>query len=485
MPTYAAAAGRILDSATKAGAEYADVQFWTMRSEQMYVRNGDVRDASDTRSTGYGVRALIDGSWGFYGSDRFGDDDFDRTAAAASAIARSGTKVSDRIRAVTPSGTIVARWETPYTINPETVSLGHRAAHLLAVEKSMHVAKNIVSAWAFLEFWTTTKEFYSTTGSAIEQTIRQAGAGCQATAVGKDRDAQSRGGPGDFALYQGGGYEVVERANLAAVAPEYGREAAILANAPRLPSGVTDLVLDGSVLNLQMHESIGHPLELDRALGWEANFSGTSWVHPDGAGKTRYGSSLLNISADNTLANGMATVGYDDEAVKPQRVPLIENGILRAFLSSRDTAAQTGLPQTASTRAQDWASVPMVRISNIALEPHEGTLASIIAETKHGVLVSGMDSWSIDDHRLNFQFGPQIGYEIKNGKRGKIYKQPTYTGVTPHFWNSMDRVGDASEFVVWGTPNCGKGEPEQTGHTSQACSVARFRNVKMGVKADA
>jgi TldD protein len=336
-----------------------------------------------------------------------------------------------------------------------------------------------------MTIYTTAKELYSTTGSAITQLLRQAGAGCGVSALGRDKDVQTRGGPGDFALYQGGGYEVVERANLLGLTPQYGREAVILADAPPLPSGVRDVILDGSVLNLQMHESIGHALELDRSLGWEANFSGVSFATPDQVGKLRYGSDLLNIYADNTLPLGMATVGYDDEAVKPKRVPLIERGVLRAFLSSRDTAAQTNLPETASTRAQDWGSVPMVRMTNIVLAPHEGTLASIEADTKDGIFVAGMRSWSIDDHRLNFQFGPQIGYEIKNGKRGRIFKQPTYTGVTPHFWGSMDRVGGHEDYQVWGTPNCGKGEPEQAGRTSHACSVARFRNVTVGVKTDA
>jgi TldD protein len=485
MAVYASAAARVLDSATKAGAVYADVQFWTIRSESLLVRNGDVLDASDNRSIGYAVRALVGGSWGFYGSDRMTDDDFDRAAIAATVIARSGAQVAGRIPAVTPSNKTIATWNTPFTKDPESVTLGDRAAHLLDVEKSMHVAKNVIAAYAFLNLWTTGKEFYSTTGSAIAQTIRQAGAGCGATAIGKDHDAQTRGGPGDFGLFQGGGYEVIDAADLATIAPEYGREAVILADAPPLSTRVADLLLDGTVLNLQMHESIGHPLELDRSLGWEANFSGVSWATPDQVGKLRYGSDLLNIYCDNAMPSGMATVGYDDEGVEPARVPLIENGILRAFLSSRDTAAQVGLPETASTRAQDWASVPMVRMSNIGLVPHEGTLESIVAETNDGVLVSGMRSWSIDDHRLNFQFGPQIGYEIKNGKRGKIFKQPTYTGVTPQFWGSLDRVGGESEFRAWGTPNCGKGEPEQSGRTTHACSVARFRNVKLGVKADA
>ena len=444
-----------------------------------------MRDASDVASAGYGVRALIDGSWGFFGSDRFDDAAFDIAATRATALAKAGTKVPDRIFAVAPQQKIVAHYATPMTKDPASVGLSVRADMLLAAEHAGHVAKSVIAGFAFMTIWTTAKEFYSTTGSAITQILRQAGAGCGVSALGRDQDVQTRGGPADFALYQGGGYEVVERAGLHALMPEYGREAVLLANAPPLPSGVRDLVLDSGVLNLQLHESVGHPLELDRSLGWEANFSGVSWATPDQAGKLRYGSELLNIYADNALPLGMATVGYDDEAVKPARVPLIERGILRSFLTSRDTAAETGLTQTASTRAQDWSCVPMVRITNIVLAPHEGTLASIVADTKDGVYVAGMRSWSIDDHRLNFQFGPQIGYEIKNGKRGRIFKQPTYTGVTPHFWNSLDRVSGPEDFVVWGTPNCGKGEPEQIGRTTQACSAARFRGVTVGVKSDA
>lgn len=457
------------------------MQFWTIRQEDLWVRNGDVRNASDVASAGYGVRALVDGSWGFFGSDRFDDAAFDLAAARATALAKSGTKVADRIPAVQPSEKTVGHWETPFVADPARFGLSARAELLLAAERTGHVAKNVISAYAFMTIYTTAKEFYSTNGSAITQLLRQAGAGCAVSALGRDGDVQSRGGPADFALYQGGGYEVVERADLAHIMPEYGREAVILADAPALPSGVRDIILDGGLLSVQMHESIGHALELDRALGWEANFSGVSWATPDRVGKLRYGSDLLNVYADNTLAGGLATVGYDDEAVKPAHVPLIEGGILRAFLSSRDTAAQTGLPVTASVRAQDWSSVPMVRITNIVLAPHEGTLASIVADTKDGVHLSGLRSWSIDDHRLNFQFGPQIGYEIKNGKRGRIFKQPTYTGVSPHFWGSLDRVGGAADFMVWGTANCGKGEPEQNGRTTQACSVARFRGVTVGV----
>ena len=482
---HAADAAQVLDTASAAGAEYADVQFWQMRVQRMFVRNGVVRGVADTSSLGYAVRSLVDGSWGFAGSDRLDKAGLDEAAKRSVTIAKASTRVPDRIKGAKPTAKYVDAWSTPVTVDPQGVSLSKRADLLIAAEKNLHVAKSVVAGYAFMIFWVTDKEFYSTNGSAIVQRQYETGTGCRATAIGKDGDPQTRGGPGDFGLFQGGGYEVVERADLLNAAARYGQEAVQLLDAPLLPTTTTDLILHGSVLNLQMHESIGHPLELDRSLGWEANFSGISWATPDKVGSLRYGSDLLTIYADNTLPQGMATAGYDDEGVKPARVTLIDRGVLRGFISSRDTAAQTQLPETASSRAQDWASIPIVRMTNIVLAPGAGTMDSIIADTKDGVIMEGINSWSIDDHRLNFQFGPQIAWEVKNGKRGQIYKKPTYTGITPQFWGSLDRVAGADELVVWGTPNCGKGEPEQAGKTTHACTSARFHNVKVGVRANA
>ena len=479
---FAGAAAQVLDRASAAGAHYADVQFWTIRAQRMFVRNGVVRQVTDRTSTGYSVRALVDGSWGFAGSDKFSKPGLDETALRSTRIAKSSTVIAGRVRGVKPTGKHVAEWTTPIVIDPDSVSLSARADHLIAAEKNLHADKSVVAGYAFMTFWITDKEFYSTNGGAISQRLYQSGAGCGATAIGKDQDPQRRSGPGDFGLYQGGGYEIVQRADLLANASRYGEEVVQLTAAPVLPTKTCDLILHGNVLNLQMHESIGHPLELDRSLGWEANFSGISWVKPDDVGKVRYGSDHLTIYADNTLERGMATVAVDDEGVEPKRVTLIERGILRAFLSSRDTAAQTSLPETASMRAQDWASIPIVRMTNIALAPGAGSLDSIIADTKDGVIMEAINSWSIDDHRLNFQFGPQIAWEIRDGKRGKLFKKPTYTGITPQFWGSLDRVAGPEEVVVWGTPNCGKGEPAQSGRTTHACSHARFRNVSVGVR---
>jgi TldD protein len=328
--THATAAQRVLDTATARGATYADVQFWKIDAERMQVRNGIVRGVSSDASSGYSVRAYVDGSWGFAGSDRFDDAGLDAAAGLAVQIAKASARVAERIRAVQPTEKYVDSYATPIEKEWSSVSLSERADALIAAEKSMHVDPSIRSAYAFMNFWETQKEFYSTTGSAIDRRIVQSGAGMGATAIAKG-DAQTRGGPGDFGLYQGGGYEVVTAAKLLERGPTYGEEAVQLVNADVLPTQTTSLILTGAVLNLQMHESIGHALELDRSLGWEANFSGVSWATVDKVGKLKYGSDKLTIYADNTLPKGMATVGYDDEGVKPERVTLIENGILRGF----------------------------------------------------------------------------------------------------------------------------------------------------------
>lgn len=482
--TYAATAARILDTATHAGGAYADVQFWGSSGDTVSVQNGVVRTVDRTSSTGYGIRVLVDGSWGFVGSDRFEPAALDAAAVRAVAIAKAGTRVAGRLRAVTPTESYVDTFATPLEIDPATVGLTERTNLLLAAEKALHVSPRIVLGYAYVNLWETRKSFFSTTGSAIEQRIVQSGGGVGCNAVGPNGDAQQRSGPGAGSQYQSGGWEVVKGADLVENAARYGREAVLLTDAPVLPKSRTALIVTGNILNLQMHESVGHALELDRSLGWEANFSGVSWATPEQVGKLRYGSDLMNVYADNTLPGGMATVGYDDEGVKPVRVPLIERGILKAFLSSRDTAMQAALPRTASVHAESWSAVPMVRMSNIVLAPGSGTLEEIVAETQDGVLMDGIRSWSIDDHRLNFQFGPEIAWEIKRGKRGRIFRNPTYVGVTPAFWGSLDRVAGASEMVVYGTPNCGKGEPEQSGRTSHACSHARFADVLTGVKAN-
>jgi TldD protein len=482
-PEFEHVALRALDTAIARGATYADVRFEDARSERIEVRNGVIAALADDRTRGFGVRAFYDGAWGFAASDDTSDAGLDATAARAVAIARAGAAVARRRSADPPTERHIAVFRTPLGIDPATISTGERVALLLEAERALHVTPRITVGRAALDLWGTRKEFYATTGSRIVQTISQTGSLISALAVGGG-DAQDRTHPGDVGLYQTGGWEVVLAAALRENAPRIGEEADRLLDAPQCPSGTTDVILGGSQVSLQIHESCGHPAELDRVLGWEANFSGTSFLDPAQLGKLRYGSECVTIVIDNLLPKGLATVGFDDEGSPSVRSDIVRDGILAGFEMSRETAGTIGRETNACMRAATWRDVPMVRMCNLNLLPGDRPFEALFEGIKSGVYMESNRSWSIDDHRLNFQFGCQIGWEIRDGKKGRMLKNPTYGGVTPRFWNSCDAIADESAWVAWGTPNCGKGEPLQVGRTTQAAAPARFRNVAVGVGYD-
>ncbi len=482
--TFDALAARALDTTTKHGASYADIRFDDGRTERAEVRNGDVVTLTDSRSCGYGIRAFVDGAWGFAASARLDDAGVDETAALAVAIAKAGAAIAKHRFAIAPTERYIDTFRTPVVRDPASVSLGERVALLLDVEGALHATSSVRVGRAWIDLWHTEKVFYSTTGSRIAQTIVQTGSGCSALAVSDD-DAQDRSYPGDVGLYQSGGWEIVEAAALRDNAARIGEEATQLLSAPQCPAGVCDVILGGSQVSLQIHESLGHAAELDRIMGWEANFSGTSFLEPSELGKLQYGSPHVTIVIDNTMPRGFATVGYDDEGTKSVRADVIRNGMLVGFESSRDTARTIGRATNACVRAESWRNVPMIRMCNLNLLPGNIPFDALFADVDDGIYMESNRSWSIDDHRLNFQFGCQIGWEIKGGKKTRMVKNPTYAGVTPQFWNSCDAVADERSWIAWGTPNCGKGEPMQTGRTAQAASPARFRNVRVGVGYDA
>jgi TldD protein len=480
---FAAHAARILDTALAQGAAYCDVRFETSRSERAEVRNGDVSGLADDRSAGYGVRALVKNAWGFAASNGFADGDLDAAAARAVSAARAAAEIAQRRIGEAPADRYIDTFATVVERDPLDIPLGERVALLLDAERLLHAAPSITVGRAWIDLWRTEKFFFSSNGSRIAQTIVQSGSGMSALAVG-DGDAQMRMWPGDRGLYQSGGWEIIEAAQLRANAQRIGEEADALLRAPQCPSGVMDVILGGSQVSLQIHESCGHAAELDRVLGWEANFSGTSFLDPSELGTLRYGSPIVNIEIDNLLPRGIATAAYDDEGTKSVRSDIIRAGMLAGFETSRDTARLIDRPSNACVRAQSWMHVPMIRMCNLNLLPGTTPFDELFSDVKHGVYMEANRSWSIDDRRLNFQFGCQIGWEIVNGKRGRMLKNPTYAGVTPIFWNSCDAIGDADSWFAWGTPNCGKGEPIQTGRTTQAAAPARFRNVTVGVGYD-
>jgi TldD protein len=349
------------------------------------------------------------------------------------------------------------------------------------VTTTMHGVEGVRLARASMQAWDTHKWFVSSQGHRIHQHIVETGGGFDATAVG-DAETQRRSYPQSFGHFETGGYEVVRKWDFAGNAERIATEAVALLSAPDCPEGDKTVILEGSQLALQIHESVGHAIELDRILGWEAAFAGTSHLELPRLGEHRYGSGLMNITADATLPGALGSFGYDDEGTPAQRVPIVEEGRWVGVLSGRDSASIAGLPPGGMVRADGYNRLPMVRMTNVGLLPGDSSLEEMIAETADGVLMSTNRSWSIDDKRLNFQFGCEIGWEIKNGTLGRMIKNPTYTGITPRFWAQLDMLAGEGEWVHWGTPNCGKGQPMQVAHTGHSASPARFAEVRVGVR---
>jgi len=285
------------------------------------------------------------------------------------------------------------------------------------------------------------------------------------------------------------GWEFVTEQDLVGNAARIAEEAVALLSADPCPEDVTTLILGGSQVALQVHESCGHAIELDRVFGAEAGFAGTSFLTPDKLGNFRYGSEVVNITADATLPGGLGTFGWDDEGVPAQRVDIVREGLFVGYLTDRETARRllrllgpspyvTG-QSNGTARASGWNRIPMIRMTNVNLLPGTWKLEDLIADTDRGIFMDTNRSWSIDDRRLNFQFGCEIAWEIRGGRLTRMLRNPIYTGITPEFWRSCDAVCDADHWVLWGTPNCGKGEPMQVGHTGHGASPARFRNVRV------
>ncbi|MBV9120531.1 MAG: TldD/PmbA family protein [Chloroflexi bacterium] len=474
-------AQRALNQAQVAGASYADVRVINQRSETIAVKNGVVEAFSRGSSQGFGVRAIVDGAWGFAASNQLTTAEADRVAALAASIARASAQAKKADVRLSPLPAVKATYSTPMVKDPLAVSAEDKIGLLLRADEAMRRVKRLTVAESSLEASIEDKLFCSTEGSDIEQRIVTCGAGLEATAVGED-EVQTRSYPNSFGRQAGtAGWEFVEALALPENAERVASEAVELLTARACPSGVTTVILDGTQLALQVHESCGHPIELDRVFGMEAAYAGTSFLTTDKLGSFRYGSDLVNIVADATAATGLGTFGYDDEGVPAQRTPIVVNGIFSGYMSSRETAPLIGQTSSGTMRADGWNRIPLIRMTNVNLLPGSWTLDNLIADTDDGILMAVNKSWSIDDKRLNFQFGTEIAWEIKNGKRGALLRNPTYTGMTPQFWAGCDAICDADHWQLWGTTNCGKGEPGQTMYVGHGVAPARFRNVRVGI----
>jgi TldD protein len=473
---------RALNTAQVLGASYADVRVVRRREESISIKTGKVEGVALGETEGFGVRVLVGGAWGFASSHDLELPEADRVAALAVRIAKASATALRRPVVLDDRPPAQGTYETPVEEDPFRLPLETKITDLLEADRRASSVKGIAfteSMYAAQREW---KTFAASDGSFTEQTITHVGSAVEANAIEGD-EHQRRSYPDAGGGYRAAGYEFIRSLDLADHAEQYAEEAIELLTAPQLPAGRRTIILDPSQLYLQVHESCGHPTELDRVFLTEASYAGTSFLTTDKLDDGfRYGSDLITIVADATAAHGLGTFGWDDEGVAAQSVPLIQNGILVGYLSSRETAPRIGRKSGGAMRADGWNRIPLIRMTNVSLMPVPGkSLDDIVADTDDGLYLASNRSWSIDDRRLNFQFATEVAYEIKGGKKGKLYKNPTYTGITYEFWRSCDAVGDESSWVMLGTPNCGKGEPGQVGHVGHGVSGARFRDVQVGV----
>jgi TldD protein len=475
---------RALNTARGHGATYADIRIVRTERESIQLKNGTVGALSLGEEHGFGVRVIAEGAWGFASSSILTPAEVDRVAALAVQIARASARVVRSPVNLGPPLQERGTYHTPVERDPFAVSLEEKLALLSAADENMRRVQGIMVAESTCQALRTHKTFASSEGSDLEQELTEVGCGIVATAVDPEAgEVQTRSYPNSIGEHRGGtGFELVTASDLPGNAERIAEEAVALLSAKPCPSGTMTVVIDSQQMALQVHESCGHATELDRAMGMEASFAGTSFLTTDRLGSFRYGSEAVNITADGTTPGGLGTFGWDDEGVPAQRSPLNQNGLFVGYLMDRETAAAIGRTSNATSRADGWNRIPMIRMANVNLEPgNGGTLDDLIGGVDDGIYFGTNRSWSIDDRRLNFQFGTEIAYEIKGGKLGALLKNATYTGITYEFWNACEAVGGPASWRLWGTPNCGKGEPMQIAHVGHGAAPARFRNVRVGV----
>jgi len=471
---------RALETARLKGAQYADVRVVHSNEENISVKNGVVDAMSMDETLGFGVRVLVDGAWGFASSREMTAIEVDKVTDLAVKIAKASTLARGEWAKLGEPVVSKGTYTTPIQIDPFTISLEDKLNLLMQADSSMARVEGVKVRHGRLTFVKVHKSFANSEGADTDQTIHEAGGGIDATAVGND-EVQRRSYPSIRA--QGtGGWEYILAMDIAGNAERIATEAVELLTAEQCPSDtVTTVILGGEQLALQIHESCGHPIELDRVFGSEAAFAGTSFLTTEKLNNFKYGSEFVNITAESVRPNGLGTFGWDDEGVPASSTPIVKNGLFVGYLMSRETASILGLQSNGCMRASSWNRTPIIRMTNVSIEPGTWDLDDLIADTDDGIFMESNQSWSIDDKRYNFQFGTEIGYEIKHGKRGKILRNCTYTGITPEFWNSCDAVCNENHWFMWGTPNCGKGQPIQGAHTGHGAAPARFRNVRVGV----
>lgn len=472
-----------LDTAKHLGASYADIRINRYKSQSVSAENDRkgrerVTSLRESEDFGFGIRVLYDGAWGFSSSNVVTKEEVERISARAVQIAKesAAVKVNDVI--LTPEPPHIDVWQTPITKDPFLISTEQKIDFLNRINSEVKRTKGIESSSSNMSFYLQDKIFASTEGSYVQQKLYRSGCGYQATAV-EDGKRETRRNT-DLPL--GRGYEYIEERPLIEEAPRVAEEAIMKLDAVEAEPGRKTLILDPTHLCLTIHESVGHPTELDRALGWEANYAGRSFCTPDKLNTMQYGSDIVNLVADNTLIHGLSTCGYDDEGVKTQRWHIVKDGIFVSFGTSREVAHLIGLKRSrGSCFASGWRFMPINRIPNLSLMPGTWELDDLFADTKDGIYIEGRGNYSIDQLRYNFQFGGDMFWEIKNGKKARVLKNVLYGGITTEFWGSCDAICNEKYWRPFGVTSCAKGQPVQSYAMSHGSAHARFRNIKVGV----
>jgi len=468
-----------LRKARHAGAEYADIRIGSNHSELLFAREDKLKAIKSRIDTGLGVRVLINGSWGFAGSNNVVNVEIERLVDAAAENSRAMALIQRTPIVVEDPPAYQADWAMPVRVDPFTIPTDVKAAHLLAInDAAMRAGSDF--CMSMLQFVREQKFFASTRGSEIYQTRLRSYPYLRATAV--DKDAGRFVSRDSLAAPRAAGWDYVERCNLVAEAGRAGAEAREKLHAKPVEPGMYDIVIDPTNLFLTVHETIGHSTELDRALGWEADFAGTSFVTPDKLDALQFGAPMMTVIGERYQNEGLATVAFDDDGVRTEGrdFPIIENGIFKNYQMAMGQAQLIGRDgSNGCAYCANPADFPIQRMPNISLQPNPEpcSLDDLIGGVEHGIYINGAGSWSIDQQRDNFQFSGQLFYEIRNGKLGPMLRDVAYQGRTVPFWNSLDGLGDRSTYFLGGTFTCGKGQPMQPAPVSHGAVPARFRGV--------
>src|SRR6516225_5724956 len=472
-----------LETAKLRGAKYTDARVMHLRQRDLTTKNGQVGTLAESESIGIGVRVLVSGAWGFASTDQLTREGVARCAAKAVAIAKASALAKRGDVKMADEAAFIDSWQAPLEKDPFEIPLAAQLDLLLKADAAMRTVKGVTLTETDMQFRRIDSWFASSIGSEIHQRKLISGGGIAATSF-RESEIQKRSYPNSFGgQYALAGYELIESLDLLRHAPRVAEQSVALHSAPQCPETTGTLLLDGSQLGLQIHESVGHPIELDRVLGQEANFAGTSFLTLGKLNTLKYGSEIVNVVADARIEHGpgLGTFAYDDEGVPAQSTDMIKDGRFRGYLSNRETAHLIGLSRSSGTmRTESWNRLPIIRMTNISLKPGTWREDDLLAYTDDGILMDTNRSWSIDDRRYQFQFSTEIAWEIKGGKKVRMLKNPSYSGITTEFWNSCDAICKFDHWTLWGTPNCGKGQPMQTMGTGHGAAPARFRNIRIG-----